>query len=93
MIKLDELADAIAEFDVAKVAASYGASGSKHVLISAIRHLPEPELNLLRQHVHELIRDAVTRTTHQLVSLGVEPGSTHPVSVRATQLYRGNDFN
>ena len=85
MIKITELASAIADHDFAKRAASYGGGMvvSRDVLCHAIMNLPSVELVAVRLVIDDACKSAVKRTEGALERLGIELDGLHPFDVRA----------
>jgi hypothetical protein len=83
MISMKALAGAIAEHDFAVRAASYGANGSRSVLINAIANLPKPEFETLRGPLGVAIEAAERRTTARLKALGVDIDCPFPFPARS----------
>lgn len=80
MTKLSLVLEAVADYDFAKRAASYGGGhiASRDVLCHAVKNLPSHELKMVRDAIETACMAAVARTEAALSGLGIETDVKHP---------------
>ena len=92
-ISMKKLTTALGERDFAMRASSYGAQGEHSVVARAVENLPPKELDELRPHIAAALKNAVERTTKQLIDLGLVLDDPHPARVRAAHDTAGSQFH